>query len=315
MSLMDLLQDMLPDSWFNDVRMNYGETLTDEMIVNSVQQASNFFNIDNPMAIAEDWTTGVYPNMDISPMDDILIFNREQLVGMGITEQEGLDLVMTHECAHRALQGMSHLGFDSHQEELCCDFMAGVRAGLNGIDVSQMENSLADTPVSDTHPGGADRVDSIEDGYKFAQEYYATHGVAPTFSDCLDYFTGNADLADLALDGQITLRPEHSTSVLVAYGHSSESTGSIGFVDNDCNESNLTFKGYTQDEINRKMAKAEKEQRYHEGLVRHHTYMAKHGLDNADTQHHAHEAEIHQKRANEYKSEALKWKYTKPDEK
>ena len=314
MSLMDLLQDMLPESWFNDVRMNYGETLTDEMIVNSVQQASDFFNIDNPMAIAEDWTTGVYPNMDISPIDDVLIFNREQLVGMGITEQEGLDLVMTHECAHRALQGMSHLGFDSHQEELCCDFMAGVRAGLNGIDVSQMENSLADTPVSDTHPGGADRVDSIEEGVKFAKEYYAAHGVAPTFSDCLDYFTGNADLVDLAPDGQITLRPECTDSVFAAY-ESGEAIGSIAFVDSDPNESDLTFKGYTQDEINRKMAKAEKEQRYHEGLVRHHTYMAKHGLDNADTQYHAHEAEIHQKRANEYKSEALKWKYTKPDKK
>ena len=314
MSLMDLLQDMLPDSWFNDVRMNYGETLTDEMIVNSVQQASDFFNIDNPMAIAEDWTTGVYPNMDISPIDDVLIFNREQLVGMGITEQEGLDLVMTHECAHRALQGMSHLGFDSHQEELCCDFMAGVRAGLNGIDVSQMENSLADTPVSDTHPGGADRVDSIEEGVKFAKEYYAAHGVAPTFSDCLDYFTGNADLVDLAPDGQITLRPECTDSVFAAY-ESGEAIGSIAFVDSDPNDSDLTFKGYTQDEINRKMAKAEKEQRYHEGLVRHHTYMAKHGLDNADTQYHAHEAEIHQKRANEYKSEALKWKYTKPDKK
>ena len=314
MSLMDLLQDMLPDSWFNDVRMNYGETLTDEMIVNSVQQASDFFNIGNPMAIAEDWTTGVYPNMDISPIDDVLIFNREQLVGMGITEQEGLDLVMTHECAHRALQGMSHLGFGSHQEELCCDFMAGVRAGLNGIDVSQMENSLADTPVSDTHPGGADRVDSIEEGVKFAQEYYAAHGVAPTFSDCLDYFTGNADLADLAPDGQITLRPELANSVFAAY-ESGAAIGSIAFVDSDPNDSDLTFKGYTQDEINRKMAKAEKEQRYHEGLVRHHTYMAKHGLDKADTQHHAHEAEIHQKRANEYKSEALKWKYTKPDEK
>ena len=233
---------------------------------------------------------------------------------MGITEQEGLDLVMTHECAHRVLQGMSHLGFDSHQEELCCDFMAGVRAGLNGIDVSQMENSLADTPVSDTHPGGADRVDSIEEGVKFAQEYYAAHGVAPTFSDCLDYFTGNADLADLAPDGQITLRPEHANSVFAAY-ESGEAIGSIAFVDSDPNDSDLTFKGYTQDEINRKMAKAEKEQRYHEGLVRHHTYMAKHGLDKADTQHHAHEAEIHQKRANEYKSEALKWKYTKPDEK
>lgn len=314
MSLIDFLQDVLPDSWFNDVRMNYGETLTDEMIVNSVHQASDFFNIDDPMAIAEDWTTGVYPNMDISPIDDVLIFNREQLVGMGITEQEGLDLVMTHECAHRALQGMSHLGFDSHQEELCCDFMAGVRAGLNGIDVSQMENSLADTPVSDTHPGGVDRLDSIEEGVKFAKEYYVAHGVAPTFSDCLDYFTGNADLVDLAPDGQITLRPECTDSVFAAY-ESGEAIGSIAFVDSDPNESDLTFKGYTQDEINRKMAKAEKEQRYHEGLVRHHTYMAKHGLDNADTQYHAHEAEIHQKRANEYKSEALKWKYTKPDKK
>ncbi len=304
--------DML-HSWFNDVRMNYGETLTDEMIVNSVQQASDFFNIENPMAIAEDWTTGVYPNMDISPIDDVLIFNREQLVGMGITEQESLDLVMTHECAHRALQGISHLGFDSHKEELCCDFMAGVRAGLNGIDVSQMENSLADTPVSDTHPGGAHRVDSIEEGYKFAQEYYATHGVAPTFSDCLDYFKGNADLTDIAPEGQITLRPEHSTSVFAAYDSSTESTGSIGYVDAENNESNSTFKGYTQDEINRKMAKAEKEQRYQESLVRHHNSMADHALSNADRESHTREASIHQKRANECKSEYQKWKWTKPD--
>ena len=243
----------VPDSWFNDIRMNYGETLTDEMIVNSVQQASDFFNIDNPMAIVEDWTTGVYPNMDISPIDDVLIFNREQLVGMGITEQEGLDLVMTHECAHRALQGMSHLGFDSHQEELCCDFMAGVRAGLNGIDVSQMENSLADTPVSDTHPDGADRVDSIEAGVRFAQEYHAAHGVAPSFSDCLDYFTGNADLADLAPDGQITLRPE---STFMAYESSGEAVGSVAFADSEIEEGVGTIKEYTQSEINSHVKKA-----------------------------------------------------------
>lgn len=314
MSILDFLQDMLPDSWFNDVRMHYGETLTDEMIVNSVQQASDFFNIDNPMAIAEDWTTGVYPNMDVSPIDDVLIFNREQLVGMGITEQEGLDLVMTHECAHRALQGMSHLGFDSHQEELCCDFMAGVRAGLNGIDVSQMENSLADTPVSDTHPGGADRVDSIEEGVKFAQEYYAAHGVAPTFSDCLDYFTDNADLADLAPEGQITLRPEHSTTVFAAY-ESSETLGSVGFADSEIDENNPSFKGYTQDEINRNIAKSEKEQRYHESMARHHASMAKSALSDASEKLHINDAEIHQKRANEYKSEAQKWRYTKPDTK
>lgn len=215
MSLMDFLQDMLPDSWFNDVRINYGETLTDEMIVNSVQQASDFFNIDNPMAIAEDWTTGVYPNMDVSPIDDVLIFNREQLVGMGITEQEGLDLVMTHECAHRALQGMSHLGFDSHQEELCCDFMAGVRAGLNGIDVSQMENSLMYTPESETHPAGVERVESIEAGVRFAQEYYAEYNMAPTFNECLDNFceTGNTEHSK-----QINLK-ENNISFKSQYTH------------------------------------------------------------------------------------------------
>lgn len=311
MSIMDFLQDMFPDCWFDDVRMNYGKTLTDQMISNSVKQASDFFHIQDPMSVFEDYTTGVYPNSPLSPMDDILIFNREQLVGMGITEQEGLDLVMTHECAHRVLQGMSHLGFDSHQEELCCDFMAGVRAGLNGIDVSQMENSLADTPVSDTHPGGTDRVDSIEEGVKFAQEYYATHGVAPTFSDCLDYFTGNADLADLAPDGQITLRPEYQESVFIAYDNV-ESAGSVGFVDNVCDESDLSFKGYTQEEINRKMAKAEKEQRYNEGQARHHTSMAKHGLSESNTKYHLHEAELYLKKANQYREEYIKWKYTKP---
>lgn len=283
MSILDFLQGMLPDSWFNNVRMNYGKTLTDEMIVNSVQQASDFFNIVNPMVIAAGRITGVYPNMDVSPIDDVLIFNREQLMGMGITEQEGLALVMTHECAHRALQGMSHLGFDSHQEELCCDFMAGVRAGLNGIDVSQMENSLADTPVSDTHPGGADRVDSIEEGYKFAQEYYVTHGVAPTFCDCLDYFTGNEGLADLAPDGQITLRTET---------HNGE------------------LKCYTQSEINTHISKAERDMGYWKAEMRRHGELAKHETWRESEISHVKSAERKYEAA---KAEYNKWKNMKPD--
>ena len=305
------LQDVFPNGWFDDVRQLYGESLSDEMISQSVEETCDFFHIDEPAIVSEGWTTGVYPNNDFTLQDDVLIFNREQLLDMGISGKDGLDLVMTHEGTHRVLQGMEHLELDAHHEELCCDYMAGVRAGLNGIDVSQMENSLMYTPESETHPAGVERVESIEAGVRFAQQYYAKYNMAPTFSDCLDYFTGNADLADLAPDGQITLRPEHANSVFAAY-ESGEAIGSIAFVDSDTNDSGLTFKGYTQDEINRKMAKAEKEQRYHEGLVRHHTYMEKLGLDKADTKPHAHEAEIHQKRANEYKSEALKWKYTKP---
>lgn len=241
MSFLDYCQDMMLDSWFDNIRLSYGEALTDKMIAESVQQASDFFNISAPMAVEEDWTTGVYANSVVTPIDDVLIYNRDQLIGMGITIQEGLDLVMTHECAHRALQGMSHLGFDSHQEELCCDFMAGVRAGLNGIDVSQMENSLADTSVSDTHPGGDDRVASIEAGVAFAKEYYELHGVAPTFSECLEHFRGNTELVDAA-NNKINLRPEHSGPVLSAY----EAASHVEITDDDING----LKSYTQSEIN-----------------------------------------------------------------
>lgn len=312
MSLLELLQDLLPDSWFNDIRMNYGPELSDDMIVQSVQEASNFFNIDDPMLIAEDFTTGVYPNMDMTAIDDILIFNREQLLDMGITEKDGLDLVMTHEGAHRALQGLN-LGFDSHQEELCCDFMAGVRAGLNGIDVSQMENSLADTPVSESHPGGADRVDSIENGVQFAQDYMDRYGHAPSFSECLDFFTGDAELEDFS-PSQITLRPEHGTSVFAAYTDSGESTGSAAFVDNDLDASNPSFKGYTQSEINSRMSKAEHEMRCLESNMRHRESMMKSKARMGEPyESEEHQFNVAKRKWEEAMAEYNKWKYTKPD--
>lgn len=52
------------------------------------------------------------------------------------------------------------------------DFFAGVRAGLNGMDVGQFENALADTVECDTHPGGADRVEAIEAGVEYAKAYF-----------------------------------------------------------------------------------------------------------------------------------------------
>lgn len=211
MSLLDFMQDMLPESWFDNIRVNYGDTLTDEMISQSVQTSCEFFNMPMPELVAEFETTGVFPLNSSTVMDDILVFSREQLVNMGITEQDGLDLVMTHEQGHRALQSLN-LGFDSHKEELCCDFMAGVRAGLNGMDFYQMENSLADTIASDTHPGGADRIEAIEAGVKFATEYYEVNNVAPAFSDCLDYFIENAGGEGNITPEQINLRPDDNIS-------------------------------------------------------------------------------------------------------
>lgn len=203
----DFLRDLLPGSWFDNAYQHFGAGLTDEMIVQSVQEASEFFNMNAPMNVHEDWTTGVMTGMSFTESDDILIFNREQMHSMGITDKEGFDLVMTHEGAHRALQGLN-TGFNSHQEELCCDYMAGIRAGLNGMDEGKLASSLSGSEESETHPDGAVRVKAIEEGVTFAHRYMEEHnGMPPSFSDCLEHFEQQYDITQTNT-GHINLRPE-----------------------------------------------------------------------------------------------------------
>ena len=214
--MMPQICDVISDGLFDSVRQMYGYGLSDDTVMQSVQEASDFFNMNAPMSVHEDWITGVMTGMTFTESDDVLVFNRQQMLEMGITDKEGFDLVMTHEVAHRALQGLD-TGFNSHQEELCCDFMAGVRAGLNGMDAGKMEMSLVDTLESETHPEGIVRVQAIKEGVVFANEYMSSHGgVPPSFSDCLESFESSDLCTDAATQnvGQINLRPE-GISVLV----------------------------------------------------------------------------------------------------
>lgn len=233
-SLFDFIYDQLPESWFDNVHQVWGDSISDEMVLQSVQEASDFFNMDVPMDVHEDWTTGVMTGMPFTENDDILVFNRQQMLDMGITDKEGFDLVMTHEGAHRALQGIN-TGFDSHQEELCCDYMAGVRAGLNGMDEGKMEASLGGTVESDSHPDGAARVAAIEAGVSFAHEYMEAHnGTPPTFSDCLDHFSQTDVYASTVApqeSGHVSLRPE------------------VAFADVDGVSAEHELKGYTQHDV------------------------------------------------------------------
>ena len=392
---------LFSQEWLESAKMYCGESLTDEMVQQSIHEASDFFHIDDPMIVAEYETTGVFLNGSEAFSDDILVFSREQMNDMGITGKETFDLVMTHEAAHRMLQGME-TGFNAHQEELCCDFMSGVRAGLNGMDFSGMQESLALEQGSDTHPAGVSRVYSIKEGAEFAEVYKATHGTPPTFQECLEHFKENVGREQVTLrqygtaestgsvafvdssykgyDGDTTEtlgsvafvdssykgydgdtsesaggigfvdsspngQDNDSTEALgsVAFvdssykgydGDTSESAGGIGFVDsspngqeddstetlesigfaeNDSPECNSSFKGYTKDEINRKIAKAEKEQRFYENEVRHHTNMAKHALTRANEEYHWREARLNQAQVDKWKSECFKWRWTKPD--
>lgn len=206
----------MEDLFFNvEESPELDEYLDDSTIIDSVHESSEFFNIDDPAVIQESVTTGVCPGNPLTEKDDILAVNRTQLDNIGITDKEGLDLVMTHEAAHRALQGMG-LNFSSHEEELCCDYLSGVRAGLNNMDASKMEESLIDTQESLSHPAGTDRVEAIEKGEEFAREYYANHGCAPSLSECLDNFSQNV----MNEQGFITLRDD-STSLLLASNQTS----------------------------------------------------------------------------------------------
>lgn len=363
--MFDNFSGLFSQEWLESAKMYCGESLTDDMIQQSVHEASDFFHIDDPMIVAEYDTTGVLLNGSGTFNDDILVFSREQMNDMGITGKETFDLVMTHEATHRMLQGINS-DMNAHQEELCCDFMSGVRAGLNGMDFSGMQESLAISPESDSHPAGISRVYSIKEGAEFAEVYSATHGQPPTFSECLEHFKENV-MTEATNTKQVTLREYNSAETTGSIGFadntfhgygddsaesagsigfaevgealhaadsestgsigfaddtfheygddSAESAGGIGFADTNTDEDNSSIKCYTQDEINRRAAKAEKDRAYYESEARHHTSMAKHALTKSNEQYHLKEAKINLEQANKCKQEYLKWKWTKPTEK
>lgn len=172
---------------YESIHAMFGNTLSDEMIHESITRSCEFFHIDEPAGVVHGGSVGVYTlNPDIMN-DDVMVFNREELFSLGISDQDSLDLIMTHEGAHRMLQDIE-AELTPHQEELCCDFMSGVCAGLNDIDVDALKTSLADIAASKTHPEGVLRIATIEDGMEFAKEYMQEHGFPPTWTEAYEHF-------------------------------------------------------------------------------------------------------------------------------
>lgn len=154
--------------------------LTDEMVINAVQQACDFFGIPEVPVINAQGTC-VWSNDPNTYDDDVLGFNQEQLMSMGISGEDSLALVYTHECAHRTLQDTYT---DDWEEELACDFFAGVHAGMRGINLSNFEAATGDTTGSASHPSGALRADFIEYGREIAKEMM-DRGVEVTYEGCI----------------------------------------------------------------------------------------------------------------------------------
>ncbi len=210
MELFDFLHDLLPKcDWFQNLTEHNTFDLSEQDIIDSVQSASNFFNLGAPQNIREGWATGVLTDLPFTEKDDVIIFNRQQLSDMGINDKESFTLVMSHEGAHRALQNLDE-GFNFHQEELCCDYLAGVQAGLNDMDTSKMEASLQNTAKSTTHPAGNLRVSAIEMGVEYGHSYHEEHNAAPTLTECIENFKQSV------IHQQINLRPENIEAYFAA---------------------------------------------------------------------------------------------------
>ena len=88
--LFDFIHNHLPDSWFDNFHQAWGDSLTDEMVLKSVQEASDFFNMNAPMEVHEDWTTGVMTGIPFTENDDILVFNRQRMLDMALRTRKVL---------------------------------------------------------------------------------------------------------------------------------------------------------------------------------------------------------------------------------
>lgn len=186
---------------FDNIIQWFGNELTNDMIQQSVMDSCVFFHIEEPAFMMESDMTGVYTNLSISEMDDVLVYNPNQLWELGITGKDNFDLVITYDGTHRMLQGMD-TGYDSHQEELCCDFMSGVRAGLNDIDVDSLKYSLSELEETDTHPSGELRAETVQQGLEFAHDYMDTYHIPPTFTECLESFNESIGYVPSQTDGE-----------------------------------------------------------------------------------------------------------------
>lgn len=155
--------------------------LTDEMVLSAITRSCEFFNLPEVPFIYSEGTC-VWPNDTTTYADDVLGFNRAELMSMGISGEDSLTLIYTHECAHRTLQGAYN---DSWEEELACDFFAGVHAGMQDINIDNFEAALGVTEGGDSHPAGALRAEFIEFGQQIADEMQE-RGIEVTYEGCLE---------------------------------------------------------------------------------------------------------------------------------
>lgn len=164
----------------------FSETkLEDETIRTAVHSACDFFSIEDlPIKYTEH--TSVFTNSPDTLCDDILGIGKQQLLDMGIDNENALTLICTHEIGHCLLQQMSSDNIVSGwTEELSCDAFMGCRSVIDNIDTTEVENSIKDEPGNLTQPNGDLRLRYIEIGKKIGEDLM-NHDIPITSQNIMD---------------------------------------------------------------------------------------------------------------------------------
>lgn len=172
--------------------------LTEYDCLNGIKAACDFFGMPMPARI-EDFTDRPFgQTMFISSnpssfADDIICYDLEELKRLGIYGKDAFTLVLTHECTHRLLQNTKMPGLDDGrwEEELCCDFFMGVRAGLDHISFKSFDlvrNSFSLCSGSRSHPIGILRKEILSYGLIYVANFDIIHRVRRTIPEYLMKF-------------------------------------------------------------------------------------------------------------------------------
>lgn len=129
----------------------------------------------------------------MSYADDAIYYNLRELKKLGIKDVEAFELVMTHEAVHRMLQNTTLPGIEGGkwEEELCCDFFIGVRAGMGAFSRQSFDavrNGLLPCGGSRSHPTGKLRHMVISYAYTYVGSMDLIQGRQRTFEEYLAVF-------------------------------------------------------------------------------------------------------------------------------
>lgn len=254
------------DHLMNQVNMQVQTTndliLPDEMVLNAVHRACDFFHLPEVPTVNAEGTC-VWPNSPGTPFDDVFGFNRHELMELGIQGEDSLTLIYSHECAHRALQSYNNL--DPWEHELACDFFAGVHAGMKDIDIDNFQDALGGTNGGNTHPVGSLRADFIEYGKHIAKEMDARH-IPLTFEGCLARFNAHLIEEDATIS---QCREEMNRIIPPKEGESHP----LGLDSGENKRHEISFTGYSQEEINNHKSRAESDMKKWKSQMEHHKRM------------------------------------------